>query len=388
MPDFLETIETIRAEEASIGRLFNTADGTPIRGRRNDPAYTGMLTEAATLVADVLDGRRPVHYLTEALTTSDFPMLFGDILDRQLLAGYRETPQVWNQYAKRGSVRDFRTVKRFFVDGGEGRLTGVAERSPYPAGKVDEGKYQYSVSKFGKRFPISWETLINDDLDALKDAPARMARSARRTEEYFATDLFFGASGPDTTFFASGNNNIVTSNPALSIAALQTAFTILAAQRDTDGEPILIDAAVLVIPPALEVVAQNILQATTLRVTAAAAGGATGQELEVANWMRNKLKLAVNPYIPIIATTNGNTSWMLVADPSSGRPAAEVGFLRGHEEPELFMKSPNATRVGSGAADVMNGDFDTDSVDYKVRHVLGGTLMDPKMAVASNGSGS
>jgi hypothetical protein len=36
----------------------------------------------------------------------------------------------------------------------------------------------------------------------------------------------------------------------------------------------------------------------------------------------------------------------------------------------------------------MDGDFDTDTVEYKVRHVMGGTLMDPKAAVASNGSGS
>jgi hypothetical protein len=34
----------------------------------------------------------------------------------------------------------------------------------------------------------------------------------------------------------------------------------------------------------------------------------------------------------------------------------------------------------------MDGDFDTDSIEYKVRHVLGGSVIDPKFAVASNGS--
>jgi hypothetical protein len=40
-------------------------------------------------------------------------------------------------------------------------------------------------------------------------------------------------------------------------------------------------------------------------------------------------------------------------------------------------------RVGGGGVNPTDGDFDTDTAEYKVRHVLGGTLMDPKAAVAS-----
>lgn len=49
----------------------------------------------------------------------------------------------------------------------------------------------------------------------------------------------------------------------------------------------------------------------------------------------------------------------------------EIGFLTGHETPELFMQSPNAVRVGGGAVDPMDGDFRTDSIDWKVRYVFG-----------------
>jgi hypothetical protein len=104
--------------------------------------------------------------------------------------------------------------------------------------------------------------------------------------------------------------------------------------------------------------------------------------------MANKVKLVINPWLPLISTTNGNTSWYLFADPNVGRPAIEVGFLIGHETPELFMKSPNATRVGGGLIDPTEGDFDTDAVEWKERHVFGGTLMDPKSGVASNGTGA
>jgi hypothetical protein len=63
----------------------------------------------------------------------------------------------------------------------------------------------------------------------------------------------------------------------------------------------------------------------------------------------------------------------------------EIGFLTGHETPELFQKSPNAMRVGGGAVSPEDGDYDTDATEWKIRHVFGGTLMDPKSGVASPG---
>jgi hypothetical protein len=161
---------------------------------------------------------------------------------------------------------------------------------------------------------------------------------------------------------------------------------VLAAQKDADGRPINITAAVLVVPPALAITAQNILNALQIEMTEA--GGTAGQKIVAQNWMKNAVRLVVNYEIPNIATTNGNTSWFLFQDPNVGRPALEMGFLRGHVEPEIFMKEPNARRVGGGVVNPLDGDFETDSVEYKVRHVLGGTTMDPKAAVASNGSGS
>jgi len=103
--------------------------------------------------------------------------------------------------------------------------------------------------------------------------------------------------------------------------------------------------------------------------------------------MKARFRLNKDSYIPIVASSaNGSTSWFLFGNPDNGRPALEMGFLRGHEEPEIFMKAPNSIRVGGGGEDF--GDFDTDSVEYKVRHIFGGTREDPKMTVASNGSGA
>ena len=385
MPEFLDLIESIRADEASSAKLFGDA-GRGVRRGSDNPKYKMALAEAATFIGEVFSGRRPLSALQEAMSTSDFPLLFGAVLDRQLLAAYKEWPTNIQQIARTSTVRDFRTVERFAVDGGGAVLDKVKELTEYPEARLSESKYSFKVEKRGRKLPWSWEAMINDDLDALKESPNILARAARRSEEKFVTDLYVGSAGPDGTFFAAGNANIVTANPALSVTALQTAFTILAAQKDSDNNPIMIDMVYLVVPPALEVTARNILNAT--QIEAVDAGGTANQRLIVANWMKNRVQLIVDPWIPLLATSNQNTSWFLFGSPSAGRPALEFAHLRGHETPEVFVKEPNARRLGGGPVDPMDGDFDTDAIEYKVRHVFGGTLMDPKLAVASNGSGS
>lgn len=370
------------------------------RSRRDtNPRYRQLLHEAFSLYNRVLAGDRyaGIQFL-EAMSTSDFPALFGDIIDRQLLGEYQQMPVQWQLIARRGTVRDFRPVNRFAVDGAEAPLPEVGQLSEYPAAALTETPYTYRVTKRGRRVPLSWETWINDDLGAFRSLPQRLATAARRTEERFATGLYAGASGPDTAFYSVGNSNIVTGNPALSVPGLETAMTVLGEQVDTEGNPIFVDVAYLVVPPALEVTARNILNATEI---IGAAGGGTGNQtgsgadqLRTVNWMRDRVQLIVNPWLPLISTGNGNegvplgrTAWYLFGSPSAGRPAMEIGFLLGNETPSLWQKTANAVMVGGGTVDPVMGDFDTDSIQWRVRHVIGGTQLDPKITVASTGQG-
>jgi len=391
MSDFLDLLETVRVEDASIGRLFGDA-GQSVRGmRRDDPRYVRSLDEAAKLVDGVLNGRTPMHRLQEAMSTSDFPLLFGDILDRQLLGRYQEWPTAWPTIARRSTVRDFRTVKRFALDGAEAILPAVGQGQEYPEAAISDKAYSYSVKKYGRRVPFLWEAFVNDDLDGLRSTPERLAKAARMSEENFATGLYAVAGGPNATFFAAGNKNLVTAGAgsALSVTSLQAAFTLLWSQVDADGNPIFVGNVRLVVPPALAVVARNIMNATQIWAASGGGVGTAADQLHSENWMAGQIdELVVNPWLPVISTTGtfGSTAWYLFADPNiAGRPAFEVGFLRGHDTPELFVKEPNAMRVGGGPVAAEDGDFDTDGINYKVRHVFGGTLMEPKAAVASPG---
>jgi phage major head subunit gpT-like protein len=387
--EFLETIDQMRKEQENTAQAFKRMaqeDGTSVRNAKAIKKQNQAVTEALRIINDVMEGKSHAGVLREAMTSDDFAYIFGDILDRQLLANYREAPSVYRNFTKISTVPDFRNVKRFTVSGADNELDEVPQQGEYPMESLSDDQKQYAVKKFGRKVKLAWEAMINDDLNALQEIPQRLGRAARRTESRFATKLYVDSDGPNDSLFDS--DNIIDSNPALSIDALQSGMELIGNATDENGEPIAIEMIHLVVPPSLEIAANNILNATQLEITGSSAGGSSNQQLNVANWMKNRLKLSVDPYIPIVATSNGNTSWFLFADPGNNRPAIEMGFLRGHTEPEIFVKSPNARRVGGRKVDAMAGDFENDSIVYKIRHIMGGTQIDKKMAVASDGSGS
>lgn len=382
----LALIENLRAEEASLQRLFSD-EGNRVRDHRPDPT---RVLEAATLLERAERSRRARTLLQEAMSTSDFPVLFADIIDREMLGFYSEVPTTWESYVRRSTVRDFREAKRYAVDGAESALDEVGELEEYPEDKLQEAFDKFNVGKFGRRLSLSWEANINDDFDSFRRMPERLARAARRTEARFAARLWLDENGPHADLYNAENENIIKvegKQPALSLEGLQAALQLLGEQKDEDGEPILIEGATLVVAPAQEVIARNILNAIQIEMTSH--GGSADQKLIAENWMKNRLSLQVEPYVPYIASkANGNTSWAIFADPNSGRAALELGHLLGYEEPSLYEKAPDARRVGGGD---VNESFNNDSLAWRVRHVLGGTRMTntggQKATVASNGSG-
>ena len=92
------------------------------------------------------------------------------------------------------------------------------------------------------------------------------------------------------------------------------------------------------------------------------------------------LELVIDPYITTIDVANGNPlsavgAWYLFSNPME-LAALEAAHLRGHERPEIAMKSSDKVTVGGGALNPMSGDFATDNVFYRVRVIFGGVTED------------
>lgn len=390
MSNFLELLGTIAAGDTTTN--VYEGDGTSVaalRGRRRSPRdaaeYERRVSEVAGLLSDVIGGRKhPYAVVMEAESTSDFPYLFGDVIDRSLLGAYAAWPSIWQQIARRGRRRDFRVGKAFTVDGANSPLPVVPQGTEYPRDALTDGLFQYGLSKYGRGLGFLWEAIVNDDLDALAQAPNILAQAARYTEDRYFTELVVDSTGPDATFFSSGHGNLAASPGPLTLDSLQAGIAAMQAQKDPQGNPVFTGQVRLMVPPALQVTAMNIVHATQI---ATSPGATSGQQVITSNWAATSVaEPVVNPWLPIVDTTKGNTAWYLFADPGIGRPAAEMGFLAGHETPEVFMKAPDSVRVGGGVVSGLDGDFATDGVAYKVRHCLGGTLMDYRAAYANAGA--
>jgi hypothetical protein len=384
--------ENLTTERLTQEAAAREVTALPTR-RAPSPQRLQRMSEARSLFERACSGSyRALADLQEALSTSDFPYVFGDVLDRELLAGYGSIMPIWPSFARRTTVRDFRPKKYIDLLGGKGLLEKVPQLAPYPQRAPVDSEYQLTVDKFGGAYSLSWEDTINDDLEALRDLPQGLAQGAHDTEDFTATSLVASATGPNAAMFNStalnkvtkaGGSNLLTGNPALTVDNLSAALTAMQSRRDVDNRPIPINGFVLMVPPALEVTANNIVNAVQIRNTVGT------QEVLVGNWLANKVTVVVNPWLPVVdISANAATTWYLLPKPTNARPGVVVGFLRGHEVPDLRYKAEAGRALGGGELPASEGSFDVDDIAYRVRHVLGGTTLDPIGTAASNGSGS
>lgn len=392
-----------RRDSELLDQIMREA-GQRVGAPKADPVYLSRVARAQRFLNEVKAGRISQYWLQETLTTSDFPLLFGDILTRQLLGNYTAWEPNWKNYTKQlAPAPDFRDIRlltfgglddRWYPAYGKPEMTGVQEKN-----NLAETGQLYHVDVYERAFSFNWRMLINDSLNVFGgNLPDRLAAGARKSEDFFTTTLFVDANGPHASFYTGGNKNIInvangaaSNNPALSINGLQDAYTVLSKMTDpVTGEPIVIESVELVVPPALRITAENLMNATTLFIGGfgqVAAGGVAGQQLQVNNWMRGMTRVTVNPYIPVVASVaNGSSSWFLFANPDRNRPAIGFGYLQGWEGPRIYRRAPNMERVGGGVEPMM-GDFETGEIKHKGVHVFGGLRIDPRATVASSGAG-
>ena len=377
-----------------LAESFGLTDGGELKGTSNaahralSPARAKALKEAAELWTKAWGGNRIAAALVnEALTTSDlFKSATGDLLDRELLAQYGDVQGVWQQFATRSVVRNFKPKKLVDIMGGKTGLDLVPELTEYPYNKSSTAEYSIAAKKFGRRFGYSWEAGVNDDIDELRQIPSRFGMAAQLTEERAALEaIVTTASGaPLASFFksydapaagalgyAAFNNS---SDAALTSAALEAGIQSIATRKDAEGNLVPAPGFVLMVGPALQFTAQRILNAATIETTNGT------KKVSEPNPFKGAVRLVVNPML-------AGTAWFLLPDPQRAvRPAVAVAFLSGYETPDLRVSSLTGNRIGGGAINPEEGDFEVDGVWYRVRHVTGGASLDPIHTYGSAGS--
>jgi hypothetical protein len=359
-------------------------------------------------------GGRRLMGLRETMSVTDYQALFVDVLDRMYYGFYSGWPIVNKGLVRIHQLRDFRLVSRYLLDGVVTPLTAMDPAAPPPQRALvgpspQDGTYpssntapiQYQPLLYQAMTSVNWRAFVNDDLGIFRDLANRLSIAGNRGISKFITGIYCSSTGPNPNLYSAGYRNLITptygassTNPSLSAQGIMDALKVLALQRDSGGDPILITGKLrLWYGPRYVAVAENLMSSGSLNVSVEGgtenAQGFPSQWLQVNNWLIRNMELVMDPYIPIVCTTSGvqDTMWGITVDPDSqNRPNSEVGFLQGYEVPQLFTKVPNTQRMGGGV-DAMLGDFNTMDQDMKIVTVFGGTNIDGRSTVASTGQG-
>ena len=359
------------------------------------PAGEVAVNESAlSALIDLMDNKqrwaphRHEYLLKEVITTTDFPYLFGVAIDRQMLALYRNTQADWRSWFKVSRVPNFNSHTREKVQGNDTVLPLVAEKGEYLVAPMSDHRYSIAALKYGRQFDISFEALINDSMGAFSNIPERFARAVLNSEAFLATSTYASAAGPNVGLFGVGfvdiDGQVLTNQGVLplTIANLETTCSLMTLQTDVLGTPIMVRGVHLVVPPQLEFTARQILTSANKQWLDTAAGAII--PMPTANVISQYgIQLHVDPWLPVVdATATDDTTWYLFADPAQGA-AVEFVYLSGYESPEVCMKNSDKVPVGGGGPlSPYSGDFATDNIFYRVRHIMGADQMDPRFAYA------
>jgi len=294
-------------------------------------------------------------------TTGSFANLLLDAANKTLLRGYDEAPYTWSIWARQApSVPDFKNINRIrFSESPD--LLMVAENDDYPEGVMTDSKETYKVEKFGRLFTVTWETVVNDDLDAISRVPQMHGNAARRTQNKLVYQVLTSnpLMGDGQALFsashASGSNlSGATADP--SVTTLNTSFAAMMRQRGlTSGVIINVQPRFLIVPVSLSATA---LQLVGSIADPSAGGSAAGNSNTLNIYGPNgsrPIQVVAEPQLDAASTT----AWYLAAD-SGQIDTVELSFLQGEEQPVLENE----------------WDFDKDVYKFKVRQTFGAKAID------------
>ncbi len=191
--------------------------------------------------------------------TTDFPVLFENVLNKQLRAAYELASQTWKRWIRPETVTDYRDAHRFLT-GSFGTLPVVAEGAEYTNAAIPDGaKVSVNIEKRGRIISITREMLVNDDMSAFAGLAAAFGSGAAESIEEQAYALLAQGSGlgpifNGQRFFHSSNANVGTGS-ALTAAGISADKLLLRKQKDISGNRFLNLAdhgLILLVPAALE----------------------------------------------------------------------------------------------------------------------------------------
>lgn len=346
--------------------------------------------ESAKLLFRSLEGdRKAGRQLAEAISTSDIPSFMTPAVNAIFLAEFADTPVMWNQIADEYRTDRFQNIEWYGFDFDPSALEGdsdgdeyigyglpgVAELGDYPATSFATETLTGDLRKFGIRIRMSFETsLKTGSFEWLPRAARQLARWAAEQEDVALAKEFVSTAGVINAAFTDAP-----SNPVLSLAALEAA--ILQSQAvEVNGRRTNASSFQLVTGYGLSLTARQILNTTQIERT-------EGTDVLIQNPTLSGVSYTAWDALDKVGGAPVANDWFLVPR-GTARPAFLELFHEDYSAPLVSLKDPRHFSVSGGSLQPLDGSFEVDDVEARVRHIVGATALTPSIVVASNGTGA
>lgn len=243
----IEKDERDKFREAAIDSVLMRGAGTFVQSPENPAAgadeLRGLTLRELARESLRISGARipsnPLEMVGRALMTGDLPDILGATANKSLLSGYNLASETWATWCGTGSATDFKEHTLHRASESDS-LEEVPEHSDYQYGKRSEKKEAYTLGTYGKIFAITRQAIINDDLGALTDTPAKHGRAAARKvgDVAYAVLTANAAMGDGVALFAAGHANFVASGSgaAPGTATIGAGILAMGIQKDLNAE--------------------------------------------------------------------------------------------------------------------------------------------------------
>jgi len=295
-----------------------------------------------------------------SFSTIDIGGILSNVSNKFLLEGFFSVERTWRNICAIRNVSDFKTVTSYRLIGKD-QYEQVAPGGELKHGTLGEESYTNKADTYGLLLSVDRRDIINDDLGAITTVPRKLGRgSGLKINDVFWT-IFLG----NSAFFTAGNRNYLTgTDTVLSIDGLTKAEVAFLDQVDSDGKPIGIMPAILLVPTALSAVGTMLFKSVEIRDTT------SSTKYPVGNPHQGKFRSEVSRYLANSAYTGYSAkAWYLLADPND-LPVIEVAFLNGQESPTI---------------ETAEADFNVLGIQMRGYHDFGVALQDPKGGVKAKG---
>jgi hypothetical protein len=261
-------------------------------------------------------------------SSSDFPLLLANVANKALLKGYQEADETFPLWTRAGTLSDFKPGKRVDLNIFPS-LDKVPEGAEYKYGNIGDRGETVLLATYGKKFSITRQAIINDDLDAFTRVPRLMGRAAIRTIGDLVYAVLTGnpVMSDGVALFHANHGNLVNTGTAITTASVDAMRVGMATQK-LGGVPLNIRTKYLLVPVALQGIA-NVVRASEFDV-----GAANARNNTIPNSVRDTFEVISDARLDAASST----AWYAAADPNV-HDTIEVNYLDGNQAPYLEQKA-------------------------------------------------